>query len=430
MNHVDLFSGIGGFAYAAKQIWENEYHNVCFCDNNKYTQQDIKLRFGKESLIYDDIRELTREKLIADTDKRRPQKQGTEQQANGDRQLLEIDLLTGGFPCQPFSCAGQQRGTTDDRFLWPEMLRIIKELKPRWIIGENVTGILGMAQQQGESEMDGETDNDGDGDDIAETNGIIWGIINDIEQAGYDVQTFVIPACAVNAPHRRSRVWIVAYSNSNRSHGRGNDSNLQQRELGKNESNDGNEIRGEVESGDSVIGNSKYNGLNVSQNTESNNQRSNNNSQRQNEDEQSARSDLPRNNVTNTLLGRQSGQRQPQQSGNSTKNGKGEINRIKYDRELPATNSQYSEIGGLEKLETKKEFCKLRSCSDWTQNWLEVATSLCGVDDGLPAELDGLKLSKSGHRVERLKALGNAIVPKVVMEIMKAIKIIDELPMK
>ncbi len=95
-----------------------------------------------------------------------------------------IDLLTGGFPCQPFSVAGKRKGKKDDRYLWPEMLRIIREMEPTWIIGENVRGIVNMALDE---------------------------VLADLESAGYSTTAFVIPACAVNAPHRRDRVWIVAH---------------------------------------------------------------------------------------------------------------------------------------------------------------------------------------------------------------------------
>lgn len=204
MNHIDLFSGIGGFALAAREVWGDEYKNVLFCDNNRFCQEVIKKNFGKDSVIYGDIRDVT-----ADAICKRPQEQGTELKTSGDRQLSEnapnsegkrcgeagqgigrpeeratrIDLLTGGFPCQPFSHAGKRRGKEDDRYLWPEMLRVIKEFKPRWVVGENVAGIVNMALDQ---------------------------VCLDLEAQGYEVQPVIIPACAVNAPHRRDRVWIVA----------------------------------------------------------------------------------------------------------------------------------------------------------------------------------------------------------------------------
>jgi len=111
---------------------------------------------------------------------------------DGRQYYNKIDLLCGGFPCQPFSVAGQQKGKEDDRHLWPEMLRIIKESRPTWVIGENVAGFIKMAL-----------------DDV----------LLDLETEGYTTQPFVIPACAVGGPHRRDRVWIIGYSEHNGWHG-------------------------------------------------------------------------------------------------------------------------------------------------------------------------------------------------------------------
>jgi DNA (cytosine-5)-methyltransferase 1 len=153
--HLDLFSGIGGFALAAK--W-NGYRTVGFCDNEPYAQAVLK-KHWPEVPCHKDIREV-RGELYAG-----------------------VTLLTGGFPCQPFSVAGKQRGKDDNRYLWPEMLRVIQEAKPAWIIGENVAGIVNLALDQ---------------------------VCADLEGQGYEVEPIIVPACAVDAPHRRDRCWIIA----------------------------------------------------------------------------------------------------------------------------------------------------------------------------------------------------------------------------
>lgn len=158
MRHLDLFSGIGGFALAVDTVWPKAEH--IFCEIEPFCQQVLKKHWPK-SKIYDDIKTL-----------------------NG-RQFTAVDLLTGGFPCQPFSQAGKRQGKADDRDLWPEMFRIITEVQPHWVIGENVAGFVNM-------ELDR--------------------TIADLESADYEVQAFVIPAVAVGAPHRRDRVWIIANS--------------------------------------------------------------------------------------------------------------------------------------------------------------------------------------------------------------------------
>ena len=112
------------------------------------------------------------------------------------KEYKTVDLVCGGFPCQPFSQAGKRKGRDDNRYLWPEMLRVIKETTPRWVIGENVPGLLSI-----------------------EGGMVFERVCADLESEGYEVWPFIIPACAVNAKHKRDRVWIVAYSNRNRHQG-------------------------------------------------------------------------------------------------------------------------------------------------------------------------------------------------------------------
>jgi DNA (cytosine-5)-methyltransferase 1 len=174
--HLDLFSGIGGFALAAKL---NGYRTLGFCDNEPYAQAVLK-KHWPDVPCHKDIREV-RGELYAG-----------------------VTLLTGGFPCQPFSVAGKQRGKDDNRYLWPEMLRVIQEARPTWIIGENVAGIVNMALDR---------------------------IHTDLETQDYEVESFIIPACAVNAPHKRDRVWIVANSKRKRLEGHTwNDDSRRERE--------------------------------------------------------------------------------------------------------------------------------------------------------------------------------------------------------
>lgn len=162
MKVLDLFSGIGGFSLGLHRAG---METVAFCEIEKYPQQVLRKNFPGVP-IYDDVRTVTAERLAADG-------------------IDTIDLICGGFPCQPFSVAGKQRGKDDDRHLWPEMFRIIQEVRPTWVIGENVAGFVSMA---------------------------LCEVSADLEGAGYEVQPFIIPACAVNAHHRRDRVWMVAYS--------------------------------------------------------------------------------------------------------------------------------------------------------------------------------------------------------------------------
>lgn len=163
MTHASLFSGIGGFDLAAEWMgWENLFH----CEWNPFGQRVLKHHFPN-SISYNDITK-------TDFSIHRGQ----------------VDILTGGFPCQPYSSAGKRLGNEDERHLWPEMLRTIQEVQPRWVVGENV---LGLTNWNG---------------------GLVFNEVQvDLEAKGYEVQAFILPACAKNAPHRRDRVWFVAYSN-------------------------------------------------------------------------------------------------------------------------------------------------------------------------------------------------------------------------
>ncbi len=324
MKHLDLFSGIGGFAYAVDQVWENAEH--IFCDNDKFCQQVLKKHWSN-SKIYEDIRTIT------DTNKLTLQweggnKEGKLGQATGESDKNRkttvcgtttysgpgIDLLTGGFPCQPFSQAGRRKGTGDDRYLWPEMLRVIRLTQPTRVIAENVAGLLTISE------------------------GLVFEqVCTDLEKEGYEVQPFIIPAVAVNAPHRRDRVWIIAHAKG----------------LGGERGPE--EIRGED--------------------------------------------------------GRQVG----------------ELHTESHGADSDAPDSERKGYARQEhKARQSTRYSRGSQSPDWSANWVEVATELCRVDDGLSEGLDITGWSKAGHRVQRLKSLGNSIVPQVVVEIMKGIKTLDK----
>lgn len=161
--HLDLFSGIGGFALAAQMV--GGIKTVGFCEINPYAQKVLSKNFPNVP-IHEDVKTLN------------PQDYG------------RIDLITGGYPCQPFSVAGLRKGKEDDRHLWPEVLRITKQARPRWLLCENVAGHVDMGLDE---------------------------VLSDLASAQYTAEAIIVPACAVNAIHRRDRVWIIAHADSERS---------------------------------------------------------------------------------------------------------------------------------------------------------------------------------------------------------------------
>jgi len=160
MNHASLFSGIGGFDLAAHWMGWN---NVFNCDIEEFPRKVLKHHFPN-AIQYADIK-----------------------QTDFTIHAGQVDILSGGFPCQPFSIAGRRLGRDDERHLWPEMYRAIQEIRPKWIVGENVRGLLNWS----------------DGLVLDE-------VYTDLENEGYEVESFVLPAVGINAPHKRDRLWIVA----------------------------------------------------------------------------------------------------------------------------------------------------------------------------------------------------------------------------
>lgn len=268
MKHGSLFSGIGGFDLAAEWMgWENLFN----CEWEEFPRKVLKHHFPNAKQ-YGDIKEF-----------------------NAATYAGRIDILTGGFPCQPYSTAGKRKGKEDERHLWPEMLRIIRECSPRWIVGENVRGIVSWNE------------------------GLVFEeVCADLEACGYSVQPFVLPACAVNAPHRRDRVWFIAYRNNA-------------------------PTEHQIPTG-------------------------------------------------------------------------GDVSASTFQQSAPNTN------GGGKRQDNGQgkpgQFDQTRSVGNWEN--FPTQPPLCGRDDGLSKELDGITFPK--WRRESIKAYGNAIVPQVALRIFEAIQ--------
>lgn len=272
LKHGSLFSGIGGFDLAAR--W-NGWQNIFQVEIDDYCNKVLEKNFP-EVQRFRDIKEF-----------------------NAKQFTNRIDVLSGGFPCQPFSVAGKRRGTDDERYLWHEMLRVIREAKPRWVVVENVRGLLTIE------------------------NGMVFEQVRiNLENEGYETQEIIIPAASKNAPHKRDRLWIIANAEK----------------LQCDERND------------------------------------------------NAR------------------KRTQEKPVSKFRNGGGTETITDTERE------------GLERrVQPRKQFAKLYNGQnkEWNKEWTQVASKFCRVDDGIP------------NRVDRLKGLGNAIVPQIAYEIFRAIEYAD-----
>jgi DNA (cytosine-5)-methyltransferase 1 len=302
----------------------------------------------------------------------------------------KIDILTGGFPCQPFSLAGKRKGTDDERYLWGEMLRAIQEIKPRFVIAENVFGITNI-----------------DGGLVFEQ------VCLDLENEGYEVQPFIIPAAAKNAPHRRDRCWFIAYTKNN-----GQSSTETIDKWGEYKSHDRYKVRNTSDTNGTSwdVTNTKCNGLehgnkagnirgektktfgkrcestNVFEangcdatNTNGNgfNKRNGNNEVNTSQGGKYALCDINKSNVNGDVA-------------NTTSTGRRKDNRFRESR----FNDQESE----------------------TNNWENFPTQspVCGGDDGISTQLVGITFSK--WRAESIKGYGNAIVPQIAYQLFQIIK--------
>ncbi len=324
-NHISLFSGLGGFDIAAETVGWN---NVAHCEINPFARRILKY-YWPEAISYGSIIE-----------------------ADFSIWRGRVFCLSGGFPCQPFSHAGKRAGTLDGRYLWPEYFRAIREIQPVTVVGENVAGILSMAEREVFARVDSRKNirwEDFDEYEAVYTRQeelLVGNIIKDLEGEGYRVQLFNIPAAGKGAPHRRERIWFVAHSDEFEHACRRPKQDRQTKSQGKSKGYKRERIW-TIPSGNA---------------------------------EQEFTAD------TNcSMRKRRSNRNQPQER-------------------CKPNDQQFR--GRYELL--KSDFSQFPSQSP-----------LCGGDDGLPPELDGITFSK--WRNESIKGYGNAIVPQVAMEIFKAL---------
>lgn len=334
---LDLFSGIGGFSLgmeATKRI-----KTIGFVEKDKFCQKVLNKNF-KNIPIEEDIRNVKGQRYTA-------------------------DIVSGGFPCQPFSVAGKRRGQDDDRYLWDETIRVVAETKPKWFVGENVEGIVNI------------------------NNGLVLRQVQtDLEKEGFQVQCLIIPASGIGAWHQRKRVWIIANSERERlQRWRGEESNKNKDRLCENQKKKGNKIWSKSERCSGVSKNK--------------NDISNSNSRlsiRENEEIQT------RGNTINS-------------SSKDVSNSNSRLRRGRGTEQESRTNQIWSFYSPKEKQTEQHIRSKAVRCdalSKQTKTWWQTQSELCGVPDGVSYELDK-------GRSNRIKALGNSIVPQIAYEIGKAI---------
>jgi DNA-cytosine methyltransferase len=413
VKHLDLFSGIGGFALGLQKVG---FETVAFCDIEKYCQHLLKQKWNGIK-IYSDVREITKEKFKADG-------------------IESPEIITGGFPCQPFSVAGSRKGTDDNRHLWPEMFRIIKEFKPRWIIGENVRGIVSI--------QDGL---------VFET------VCTDLESEGYEVQTFNIPAVGVGAPHKRERIWIVANSRCSvrREQSSRNSESIGSRTFKKTErSTDTSKITGSSERAETMADTeskrtgennerlrSRTSGISGREGTtriqedvaNSNTGNVEAGCERQRRIREENTKERQSNNATGSsevmANTNESISRERQIFGNPNDKGRGasETRRESLqpeDRQTRTDNlGSGSEVMANTNSERQQEQCRPKSIQE-EGNELECSSSQSGgnfwdIEPDVGRVVNGLP-----GRVHRLKGLGNAIVPQIAEEIGRAIMKVEQ----
>ena len=320
---LDLFSGIGGFSLGLEST--GFFETIAFVEKDKFCQKVLKKNFNNIP-IEEDIRNVKGERYAA-------------------------DVITGGFPCQPFSVAGKRKGTDDDRYLWDETIRVVRECKPRWFIGENVEGIINI--------QDGM---------------VLRQVCTDLEEEGFEVQCLIIPASGIGAWHQRKRVWILAYSNNNGSYRQKRNETIESSNKQKDRLS---------------VGDDK---------------------------------DVPNTNISSKT---QRGEYENDEKTSSSREyfkgrsisygGEGCVQSTWQSKNVPNTNSERSQRYGVStNMETEQRQVSSKNSIEEQQTWWEAESDICRNVNGISYELDK-------NRANRIKSLGNSIVPLIARELGLAI---------
>ena len=379
MKLISLFSGIGGFELAGE--WMG-WTPVLSCEINPFGRKVLQ-HYWPDAYHHDDIHTLNIEKINEELSER-----------YGENWADEDLILTGGFPCQPYSTAGKRLGKADERHLFPEMLRVIRELRPRYVVGENVRGLVSWS------------------------GGLVFEqVCADLEAEGYEVQPFILPACAVNAPHRRERVWFIAHSNL------GNDGRTSRQDAsakGKKRIQERDEVR-QSEDSVNIRPEMERPTPNANERTEKppRTSREVESNWGENDDEPSSGGEQAEQhtgwgNVLRAIANTNSGGLE------GTKEvGRNSINVERQGEFGIATDANSGRQPRKEHGKEEPGWAAKESISNYWENF-PTQSPICGGDDGLPSELVGITFPK--WRNESIKAYGNAIVPQVAYEIFKAIE--------
>ena len=332
---LDLFSGIGGFSLGLEST--GFFETIGFVEKDKFCQKVLKKHWNNIN-IEEDIRNVKGEKYQA-------------------------DVVTGGFPCQPFSVAGKRKSTADDRYLWDEMLRVIRETKPRWVIGENVEGIVNINEGM-----------------------VLRQVLNDLENEGFQSQCIIIPASGIGAWHQRKRIWIVANSNSNRHVSEIRRVNGEEKGIPVQDRQKDSTTRKSIGTSDVWETNKEY---------------------------------VPNSNTGFSIREN----KEIQSRGNAITNGSEDVSnsdswlRGGRGTELKSGDDREGWFYTEKEKQTREHIrCETIGCNailgkeTTNKTWWQTQSELCGVPNGVSYELDK-------DRSNRIKALGNSIVPQIARQI-------------